>query len=721
MKKKNHLLAIIIVVVLIALIYPTETYAWDIFGGVKNAFAKVMWGFTFIGLNLFLWVLQFIGSLLESIASIQNFFSDGVNAAWAATRDFANLFFALMLLFIAIATVLDINQYSAKNMLPKFFTVALLINFSKAIVGVFIDISQIIMFEFYNAIGGNITNNAMSLSQLFYFHKGVPEGMNGAEAWMNGAILNMIMIFLIIIMISVFIMGTLTLAIRLVTLWVLISLAPLAFVSIMVPPLRGGYSKWSNSLQEQLVKGPTFMFFTWLGFIVLKATTDTLYTPTNDLAGSGIDASFSSFFRDGGPFIGFTLTAIFLYLANTIATEAASAAPVVGKQVGDFGRKLAGVATLGAAGYFGLSNVKTFGKGQEGLLQNTKSLATSALAPGAAVAALATGGIAAPLAIGLGAAAAAKANNSKYAKRLRYGFEKREEEWKEGKSLGSRYFSAEAKEKLYKDWKEKRDVFIAEEARQNGTLHENPELLRTRNSAVAKATEELKDSSVPELITQFKKSTDAIEKEAILTKITELEGLKALFADDEFKHYAETFENESEQLNAFIKDKLESGRPNPNRSDRDFRARIAKLGKDKKQEAYISGIDKYDITQDANGNNLYNAKPDNAPKDRVRDLSISEMGNEIKRNRSAFETRDFTIVGGAKKWNSSKNLNVSLIGNSILKGDIRLLEDPKTWASYNETDKEAIRKYIKQQIKSRRGITRNDYKHYKKALKGLGN
>jgi hypothetical protein len=713
MKKKNHLLAIIIVVVLIALIYPTETYAWDIFGGVKNAFAKVMWGFTFIGLNLFLWVLQFIGSLLESIASIQNFFSDGVNAAWAATRDFANLFFALMLLFIAIATVLDINQYSAKNMLPKFFTVALLINFSKAIVGVFIDISQIIMFEFYNAIGGNITNNAMSLSQLFYFHKGVPEGMNGAEAWMNGAILNMIMIFLIIIMISVFIMGTLTLAIRLVTLWVLISLAPLAFVSMMVPPLRGGYSKWSNSLQEQLVKGPTFMFFTWLGFIVLKATTDTLYTPTNDLAGSGIDASFSSFFRDGGPFIGFTLTAIFLYLANTIATEAASAAPVVGKQVGDFGRKLAGVATLGAAGYFGLSNVKTFGKGQEGLLQNTKSLATSALAPGAAVAALATGGIAAPLAIGLGAAAAAKANNSKYAKRLRYGFEKREEEWKEGKSLGSRYFSAEAKEKLYKDWKEKRDVFIAEEARQNGTLDSNPALQKVLAAEEARILENYKGEEnadkVIEDIEKAIKKGDLVTARALKTHLNSLGEInKLLNANGSFADIAEEYASEADQLAAFDKKYLKIGN---SKYDRSYQVRNRNIAKSKKgMEAFgdaPSATLTPGVVNDPTKSDLFQE---------YKSGSISENAKKFSDN--LFSKRSINPTTGKfefdGKGNSKYEFDIVAFDDFVSGRSIGELENPDTWKSMNQSLKTIIITALKGS-----GLKKSDAGHTAAAWRGI--
>jgi hypothetical protein len=312
-----------------------------------------------------------------------------------------------------------------------------------------------------------------------------------------------------------------------------------------------------------------------------------------------------------------------------------------------------------------------------------------------------------------------------------------------GKAFGGGYLGAVAQQTLggesgRKEKYNATQLNVANQAKATDTLHQNPELLRARNAAVAKATEELKGSSVPELIEQFKETTDEIEREAIFAKITELEGLKALLADDEFKHYAETFENESEQIDALIKDKFESGRTNPTRSDRDFRSRIAKIGKDKKQEAYISGIDQFEldrdptnnnsIRRDDNGNTIYKrTDPTNKPKDRVKDLSISEMGNELKKNRSAFETRDFTMVNGVRKFKfnldgtPSKKLDLSTFGSSILKGDIRLLADPKTWSSYNENDKGLIRNYIKEQINSRGISSGDDYTHYTKALEGLGN
>ncbi len=53
-----------------------------------------------------------------------------ITAGWIQTRDIANIFFVFILLWIALATIFDVQEYSAKRLLPRFIIAALLINFS---------------------------------------------------------------------------------------------------------------------------------------------------------------------------------------------------------------------------------------------------------------------------------------------------------------------------------------------------------------------------------------------------------------------------------------------------------------------------------------------------------------------------------------------------------------------------------------------------------------
>ncbi|NBP56161.1 hypothetical protein EBU71_06425 [bacterium] len=615
--------------------------------------------------------------LVTNVMSYQNFFSTGVNAGWDITRNFANLFFALILLLIAIATVLNLSalsNYNAKNMLPKFIFVALFINFSKAIVGFLIDISQIIMITLYNSFGPSmkdIITNASKLAEA------------GAESNTENSTLNIFTIVLIAILAFVLLWTAVALAVRIVTLWFVIMFSPLAFMAQLVPGLQGLTSDWSKQLQSSLVNGPTLMFLLYLAFSVMK--NGMLANPSS--SGGNI--------MTNGNLINYVLTIGLLFTANTTASKASEAAPsIVKNAVGVAGT----VATFGLGAYVGAGGYgtgKLFGKSKE-LVQGGIKNVDKGIGGATRVIQIASGGKINP--------------NDRYEMKKQRGKERIEK----GKGvenipfIGSRikdsragkWMSSVAQQTLGGEAGRKErfnatQLNMANQAKANDTLHQDPALLRARNAAVAKATEELKGASVPELIEQFKETTDEIEREAIFAKITELEGLKDLLADDEFKEYAERFETESEQIDALIKDKFESGRDNPTRSDRDFRSRIAKIGRDKKQGAYVSEIDKFEvdrdpqnnIRRDANGNTIYSRSSINRNYnfEQVKKKDISSAIADINTNTNLIRKRkedpnvpNRFIVGqnGRSEYERDPKKVFEFI-NSV--SSLDTLRDRKTW------------------------------------------
>ena len=81
---------------------------------------------------------------------------------WAVTRDLANMLFIFILLFIAIATILQISSYGAKSLLARLVIIALLLNFSLFITRVVVDVSNVTARLFYNGIsGGAATANVL--------------------------------------------------------------------------------------------------------------------------------------------------------------------------------------------------------------------------------------------------------------------------------------------------------------------------------------------------------------------------------------------------------------------------------------------------------------------------------------------------------------------------------------------------------------------------------
>ncbi|MGA1047580.1 MAG: hypothetical protein ACO3UU_06195, partial [Minisyncoccia bacterium] len=312
---------------------------------IGAAFFKLTEAFVLI-LNTIL--TKLVEPLLTDVLSYTNFFSTGVNAGWTVVRDFANLFFALTLLIIAIATVLQVSaldNYTAKRMLPSFIFVALFINFSKAIVGFFIDISQIIMITFYNAFGPGLANAIAKASK-------VSESAADSKFTDAGA-LNILLIVILIVLIATLLWTALLMAVRIVTLWVIIMMSPVAFLGMLIPALKSITDDWKNKFQEALVTGPTLMFLLYLSVTVMNnGLSDKLQTIGGD-----------NLFNNGN-FINFVFVIILLFIANTIAMKAGQAAPPMLQKAVGIGTTLAtfGVGKYVGAGGYGTGTMLKTGK-----------------------------------------------------------------------------------------------------------------------------------------------------------------------------------------------------------------------------------------------------------------------------------------------------------------------------------------------------------------------
>ena len=79
-------------------------------------------------------ILILLMRVLVSIAEFNNFINaQPIVLGWTIVRDVCNMFFVVIMLVIAFATVLRIENYSYKKLLPKLVIMAILINFSKMI------------------------------------------------------------------------------------------------------------------------------------------------------------------------------------------------------------------------------------------------------------------------------------------------------------------------------------------------------------------------------------------------------------------------------------------------------------------------------------------------------------------------------------------------------------------------------------------------------------
>ncbi|KKP59348.1 MAG: hypothetical protein UR53_C0003G0010 [Candidatus Magasanikbacteria bacterium GW2011_GWC2_34_16] len=233
--------------------------------GIANAIAQyILLPLAVLALKLSLFCLTFIIELAGYNGYLD---STAVNVGWVMVRDITNMFFVVILLLIAFGTILGIEQYEWKKMLVKFVMAAILVNFSRIICGVIIDVGQVVMITFVNGIaataGGNLIN-AFSADKLLQL---TGQTINDAEMFLASvAALTFAAMMLAVMLVFVFMLLA-----RMIVLWVLIVLSPLAFVLSVIPQTQKFASNWWSEFGNHVIVGPVVVFFIWLSFVTVGA------------------------------------------------------------------------------------------------------------------------------------------------------------------------------------------------------------------------------------------------------------------------------------------------------------------------------------------------------------------------------------------------------------------------------------------------------------------
>lgn len=242
--------------------------------GIGDIFALgIAWIFNvFVG-----WVGQLLLIMVSALIWVAQY-NGFVNSApvangWTIVRDVTNMFFILVLLVIAFGTILGVDAYSYKNkMLSRLLIMAVVVNFSRTICGLIIDFAQVVMltfvYGFKEAAGGNFAD-ALRITSLMQARVAEGAGEDSSiNAW-SIAVSMILAFFLVLISLVVVTLMTITLAIRIVYLWLLIVMSPLAFFLKAVPGSMASqqYSKWWSMFTSQVVVGPVMAFFLWLSLV----------------------------------------------------------------------------------------------------------------------------------------------------------------------------------------------------------------------------------------------------------------------------------------------------------------------------------------------------------------------------------------------------------------------------------------------------------------------
>ena len=217
-------------------------------------------------------LLMLLMDILVRVASFNNFIHfEAVRSAWAMVRDVCNMFFIIFLMLIAFGTIMNIQEYSYRNTLTRLILMAVLINFSLMICGLFIDFAQVVMMTFVNGIryvaAGNITA-ALGLDAILRYHSSAsPSGMDLAQVMVT-LLLGLALMTIATVIIVVLIMQ---LVMRIVFIWMYVVLSPLAYAANIIPPTKKYAQQWWGDFTNYLVQGPVVVFFLWFALFVASS------------------------------------------------------------------------------------------------------------------------------------------------------------------------------------------------------------------------------------------------------------------------------------------------------------------------------------------------------------------------------------------------------------------------------------------------------------------
>lgn len=242
--------------------------------GVGDAVATVIGWITYVIDYVLGYILTVLLGILVNVATFQNFIDvTAVTTGWVIVRDLCNMFFVLILLVIAFATILRVESYNVKKLLPKLIIMAVLINFSKTICGLIIDFAQVIMLTF---VSGFADNGASNFVTMFHIDKYLSAPTSAKDLKIQetngwtvalGLIAGSIALLITLIVVVVFIAA---LVMRVVMLWIYVILSPLAFLMAAFPEGQKYSQQWWSEFTKNVITGPVLAFFLWLALLTVK-------------------------------------------------------------------------------------------------------------------------------------------------------------------------------------------------------------------------------------------------------------------------------------------------------------------------------------------------------------------------------------------------------------------------------------------------------------------
>ncbi len=287
-----------------------------------------------------------------------------VDQSWRIIRDFVNMFFILVLIVMAFGTIFDIKNYTWRDMLPYFIISALLVNFSLTIGQYIITVANGLSSVLLKQIGAAASTTFAQGSGIVSIMAEKAAGNASLLDTYGSTIVTGIfgLTFLVIVFFAFLAAALFSLA-RIVILWFLLIISPIAWLGYALPNMRSRtWDKWWEQFLCWCFFLPYYIFFIMFAVIFIS-NKDKIPAVASAASAGGLT---------GNDFLFYSLSLVFLvgglFAAKKLACASGSGVRTV------FGKLEGGIKK--SAGYLpGAGYVRSTAAGlKEGLAERGKEI-----------------------------------------------------------------------------------------------------------------------------------------------------------------------------------------------------------------------------------------------------------------------------------------------------------------------------------------------------------
>jgi hypothetical protein len=285
---------------------------WDIAGRLSamgNDVAQAILGSIFglamsiplMFLNVALELLTWVASGNFLVVSFTGADNTIVTTGWTFVRNLANVVLIFGLVLIALSIILGYQETKAKKMLVDFILIAVLINFTPVICGLFIDGAKIIMDLL---LKGGLPPDFSNFMKTKMFESGA----TGVADIPTVFVLAAFCIFAAV----VYFLFALLFLVRVVMLWILIILSPIAFATKVLPqskyimrifPSICTWDEWWNNFLQWTFMGIPAAGAIWLSNLIMFTIAQNPNAITSVPSGNVLSGTLGLLFSYTIPFI----------------------------------------------------------------------------------------------------------------------------------------------------------------------------------------------------------------------------------------------------------------------------------------------------------------------------------------------------------------------------------------------------------------------------------